>query len=283
MPTAEERAAKKALIDRGKLLARKQTPYAKVEIWQHGETLGLTIDDGSQVNSTDELAYSAYLTRPALESHGEPRDVLIIGGGDMGPLREVLRYEQVQTATLVEIDEELVKLCKEHLKPIHNDSYKDPRAHLVFADGLSFLRDAPANSMDVIIVDGTDYRFAWGDSKVYGNSLFSVPFYTQSFRVLRPNGMLAQYASNLDVADEISKAGFDSAMPYEILLKSLDEGGARYYLVMKGESYRQDIAKMAIRGLHQQDMGQRLTAKQLEEAQLTPAINQLEQPPHTEL
>mmetsp|Transcript_59656 Transcript_59656/g.109254 ORF Transcript_59656/g.109254 Transcript_59656/m.109254 type:complete len:297 (-) Transcript_59656:32-922(-) len=283
LPTEEERALKKAQIHRGGLIARKQTAYALAEIWQDGESWALTLDGGSQVNTTDEQAYHTYLVRPALISHGDTRHVIIVGGADMGVLREVIESPQVLNVTMVEIDGELVDMCKEHLVEVHNNSYKDPRVRLIISDGLGFLREASADSADIVIVDGTDYRLKYDDSRTYGNSLFSAAFYKEVFRVLRPKGMLVSYASNLDVTGEIRQAGFNHIVPYEILLSSLDEGGARYYLAMKGGRHREAMVKFVIRDLHKYDMGQKLTATQLKEIGRAPPADKLPKPDHVEL
>jgi spermidine synthase len=81
--------------------------------------------------------------------------VVIIGGGDCGTLREVLKHDEVERAVQVDIDERVTRLSEQYF-PELCDANDDPRAELLFADGVQYLKDATPGSIDVIIVDSTD-------------------------------------------------------------------------------------------------------------------------------
>ena len=99
----------------------------------------LALDGVIQTTERDEAAYREMLSHVPIFAHGNVKDVLIIGGGGGGALREVLRHNDVEQATMVEIDSSVVDLC-EYLPMLSNDAFDDPRTELVIADGLSFVQ-----------------------------------------------------------------------------------------------------------------------------------------------
>ena len=109
--------------------------------------------------------------------------VLMIGGGDGGVLRRVLRHRGVRRATMVEIDGEVIRLAREHLPAISGDCWNDPRADVIVGDGIDYVAHAADGSADVIIVDSTDPAGV-------GEPLFSDAFYASCARVLSPGGMI---------------------------------------------------------------------------------------------
>ncbi|MDI9610795.1 MAG: spermidine synthase [Archaeoglobales archaeon] len=125
----------------------------KVELFET-ESFGkmLVIDGKIQLTEFDEFLYHEMLVHVPMNSCKKAKEVLIIGGGDGGALREVLKHP-VEKAVLVEIDRNVIELCKEHLK-IDNGAFEDPRVEVVIEDGRKFLENC--ESFDVMIVDGTD-------------------------------------------------------------------------------------------------------------------------------
>ena len=117
------------------------------------------------------------------------RDVLVLGGGEGACLREVLRWPTVQRVTMIDIDGEVVDACREHLPNHHQGAFDDPRVHLLHRDAVQYLRELPDASLDVVISDMTDPVEA-GPSTF----CFTVEFFEQIKRVLRPHGVVAVQA-----------------------------------------------------------------------------------------
>ncbi|HUS53017.1 MAG TPA: polyamine aminopropyltransferase [Thermohalobaculum sp.] len=115
----------------------------------------LTLDGVVQVTEGDEFIYHEMLTHVPLLAHGAARRVLIIGGGDGGMAREVLRHRDVEHVTMVEIDAGVVEFSKQYLPSLSAGAFDDPRLNLVIDDGAAFVRDSSAR-FDVIISDSTD-------------------------------------------------------------------------------------------------------------------------------
>ncbi|CAK0750954.1 Polyamine aminopropyltransferase [Gammaproteobacteria bacterium] len=175
----------------------EQSSFQCIEVFET-ETFGrlLTLDGLVMVTGRDNFIYHEMLSHPALFSHPAPRDVLIIGGGDCGTLNEVLKHTEVARVVQVELDEGVTRVC-ERFFPELCASNGDPRAELLFADGIRFVAEAPAASFDVLLVDGTD---PIGQAA----GLFSEEFYRDCHRLLRPGGVLAgQTESPLFHADLI--------------------------------------------------------------------------------
>ncbi|MCZ6604029.1 MAG: polyamine aminopropyltransferase [Alphaproteobacteria bacterium] len=113
----------------------------------------LALDGVIQTTTRDEFIYHEMLAHVPIIAHGAVARVCIVGGGDGGSLREVLKHDVA--ATLVEIDGSVIELCKTHLPDLSAGAFDDPRAEIVIADGAAFMgRDGP--SFDIIIVDSTD-------------------------------------------------------------------------------------------------------------------------------
>lgn len=167
-------------------LFSEQSPYQLVEVFDtrpYGRTL--MIDGVFMTSEKDECFYHEMLVHPAMVS-GEhaPQQVLIVGGGDGGTLREVLSYPSVQNATLVEIDEVVVRAAKAHLPSLGATAWQDPRLDLRIANGIDFVAQAADASFDRIFIDGTDPAGP-------GEVLFDTTFFRHCQRVLKPQGVLA--------------------------------------------------------------------------------------------
>lgn len=142
----------------------------------------LTLDDVVQTTEGDNAIYHEMLTHVPILAHGAVKRVLIIGGGDGGMAREVLRHAGVEHVTMVEIDAGVVEFSKEYLPALSAGAFDDHRLHLVIADGAAFVRDC-AERFDVIIVDSTD---PIGPGEV----LFTESFYGHARRCLAEGGIL---------------------------------------------------------------------------------------------
>lgn len=144
----------------------------------------LLLDGLVQTTERDEFFYHEMLVHPALSSHPRPENVLIIGGGDGGALREVLRHP-VKRATLVEIDEAVIEACRQFF-PGLACSFDDPRAVVRIADGHDFIRNS-TDRFDVILVDSSD---PVGPSAVLHQRRFFSSLKTR----LNPGGVIAAQA-----------------------------------------------------------------------------------------
>lgn len=138
-----------------KSLHVEQTPFQKLavlETYQYGRML--VLDGAIQTTEQDEFVYHEMIAHVPLTTHPQPRDVLVIGGGDGGAVREILKHSEVRRVRLVEIDDRVVAAARRFL-PGLSQALDDPRAEVVIADGAEYLRALPA-ACDVIIVDSTD-------------------------------------------------------------------------------------------------------------------------------
>ncbi|MES1942511.1 spermidine synthase [Salinisphaera sp. PC39] len=148
----------------------------------------MTIDGYIMLSSRDNFVYHEMMTHPAILAHGAVRDVAIIGGGDCGSLREVLKHPGVTAATQIDIDERVTRVAEQYFPELceRND---DPRATLAFADGIAWMRERAPESLDLIVVDSTD---PIGPAE----GLFNEAFYRDCRRALRPGGILVQQSES---------------------------------------------------------------------------------------
>jgi len=164
-------------------LHREITPFQEIAVLDT-ELFGrmLVLDGAIQATIADEFVYHEMLAHVPICSHPQPKDVLIIGGGDGGCAREVLRHQRLNSVTQVEIDQRVVEVSR-HFLPELACSFDNPRMSLRFEDGIAFIKEREA-SFDVILVDAPDpVGVAAG--------LFSQEFYESIYRALRPDGIFA--------------------------------------------------------------------------------------------
>jgi len=159
------------------------TAYQKIEIFRN-EIFGkvLLLDDDIQLSEIDEWVYHEALVHPALLTHPEPEKVAVIGGGDGGALREVLKHQCVVEAYLVDIDREVVEACRRHLPEVHRNSFDDPRVRTFYIDGEKFLEEPPSE-LQVVVLDLTE------PSKGLSTALYSTHFFKLLERSLGEDGV----------------------------------------------------------------------------------------------
>ncbi|HUS24928.1 MAG TPA: polyamine aminopropyltransferase [Candidatus Binatia bacterium] len=176
-------------LGEGEKLHEEQTPFQKIEIFRTA-TFGylMVIDGCTMVSTRDNFLYHEMMSHPGLNSHPAPKQVVIVGGGDCGTLREVLKHPQVQSATQVEIDERVTRLAEKYFPELCTAN-SDPRATLFFGDGLKWMKDARPGSVDLIIIDSTD---PVGPAE----GLFGRKFYDDCIRALAPDGLLVQQSES---------------------------------------------------------------------------------------
>jgi len=172
-----------------KKLHEEQTPFQRIEIYDT-EWFGklMVIDGCTMVSDRDNFLYHEMMTHPVLYTHPNPERVWIIGGGDCGSVREVLKHPEVKSATQIEIDERVTRLAEQYF-PELCASNRDPRAQFLFVDGIRWVKESEPDSVDVIIVDSTD---PVGPAE----GLFNEAFYRDCLRCLGPSGILVQQSES---------------------------------------------------------------------------------------
>ncbi len=130
-----------------------QSRFQKVEILRIGSYgKALVLDGKLQSAEADEFIYHEALVHLPMLTHGNPSKVLIAGGGEGATIREVLRYPDIEKVYMVDLDDEVVKVCMEHLSEWHRGSFDDPRVEVVYADARRFIEESE-EKFDVIILD----------------------------------------------------------------------------------------------------------------------------------
>lgn len=170
-------------------LSEEQSEFQRLEMYET-ETFGnlMVIDGCTMVSTRDNFFYHEMMSHPALYTHPNPKRVWIIGGGDCGTLREVLKHPSVEQAVQIDIDERVTRLAEVYF-PELCESNNDPRADLKFIDGIKWVKDAAPNSVDIIIIDSTD---PVGPAE----GLFGEAFYRDCVNCLTDDGILVQQSES---------------------------------------------------------------------------------------
>lgn len=170
-------------------LHEEQTPYQRIEVFETRHWGRLLVIDGCvMLTGRDNFTYHEMMAHPVLFTHPDPRNVLIIGGGDCGMLQEVLRHPGVERCVQVDIDERVTR-ASERFFPELCAANGDPRAELLFQDGVQYIKDLPAGSVDVLIVDSTD---PVGPAE----GLFGEAFFRDVHRAVADDGLIVQQSES---------------------------------------------------------------------------------------
>lgn len=164
-----------------KLLFSEQSDYQLVEVYET-DTWGnlMTIDGMVMLSERDEFVYHEMISHVAMFTHPSPKRVLIIGGGDGGTAREVLKHPSVKQVHMVEIDKTVVDASKLHFPGVGD--FENPKLKVLYEDGIAFVRNV-RDPYDVIIIDGSD---PVGPAE----GLFEKDFYQYCMDALTDNGVL---------------------------------------------------------------------------------------------
>lgn len=176
---------------------RVKTKYqdlAVFDTYQYGRLLAL--DGVIMTTEADEFFYHEMITHVAMNTHPRPEQVLVIGGGDGGSVRQVLKHPAVKRVVLAEIDEGVINASRRYL-PTISAGLADPRVKIEITDGIIYVREHP-NEYDVIIVDSTD---PVGPAV----GLFAHEFYQSVFRALRTDGIMVAQTESPVVNKEMIK------------------------------------------------------------------------------
>jgi spermidine synthase len=194
----------------------------------------LVIDGFVMLTERDEFIYHEMITHVPMAVNPEIKEVLVIGAGDGGVVRELTRYDSIKRIDMVEIDKLVVDVCKEYL-PQTACKLVDPRVNLFFEDGLKFVANKD-NEYDLIIVDSTDPIGP-------GESLFTKEFYENCFNALKSSGiMVNQHESPYYPDDALAmqnahrniKAAFPIALVYQAHIPTYPSGHFLFGFASKG-------------------------------------------------
>ncbi len=204
-------------------LYSERSEFQHIEVYATEEYGNMMVIDGYiMLTDRDNLIYHEMLAHVPLFIHKDPRQVAIVGGGDCGTLKQVLKHDRVERATLVEIDEQVFQCAKKYF-PVLTQAAGDRRATLVHEDGVAWMQQA--SGLDVIIVDSTD---PIGPA----TELFSESFYRSCHQALNPGGILVQqsesplYHMNIikPMHQAMQSAGFASTQTAHFFLSSYPSG-----------------------------------------------------------
>lgn len=227
-------------------LHEEKSPYQTIAIYET-KTFGrlMTLDGLFMLTARDNFIYHEMMSHPALYNHPNPKDIAIVGGGDCGTLKEVLKHDTVITATQIELDERVTRVSEQYF-PELCESNNDPRATLLFEDAIAWMARAKPNSLDVIILDTTD---PVGQAK----RLFEEPFYRDCLNALREGGIVvAQSESPLlmlevltDLRSEMKKADFTEVQTIQFPLTTYPSGWWTATQARKGQRFGDFREQMA--------------------------------------
>lgn len=163
-----------------------RSPYQGIEVIRTGSFgVCLVLDGKIQSSEADEFIYHEALVQPVMITHPGPRTVLIAGGGEGATLREALRHRSVERVTMVDLDEQVVDVCRRHLPAWSDGAFDDPRAELIVGDARKFVEETPRR-FDVIIIDLPD-PLEVGPAQL----LYTREFYAAVKRCLAPGGIVS--------------------------------------------------------------------------------------------
>jgi len=181
-----------------KVLFSEQSPFQHVCVVETQSLGKLLLNDGmTMVSEADEFVYHEMISHVPLFSHPDPKKVLIIGGGDGGTAREVLRHKSIEKCTMVEIDEAVVRACKEHI-PSVSCALNDPRLSLIIDDGVKYI-EKTEERFDVILIDSTD---PIGPAQ----PLFGEEFYQNVASHLNSKGIVVSQAESVFWGKELQES-----------------------------------------------------------------------------
>ena len=165
-----------------KQLCSRESDFQRIDVFDSPEFGRFLVLDGyMMLTEKDEFIYHEMITHVPMAVHPNVRDVLVIGGGDGGACRELIRYDDIRHIDLVDIDEEVTRVCRKYL-PFTACGLDDGRVSVHFEDGLKFIR-SKVDAYDLIIVDSTD---PFGP----GEGLFTREFYGNCYKALRSDGIM---------------------------------------------------------------------------------------------
>lgn len=175
-----------------RILYSGKSKYQEIDVIETQDYgLCLVLDGKVQSSLIDEFIYHEALVHPAMVTHPCPEKVLVIGGGEGGTIREVLKHNTVKSVVMVDIDEEVIKVSKSYMPQLSAGAFEDKRVKLIIDDGRAYLEKTD-EQYDVILIDVTD-PLPEGPSYL----LYTRQFYELVKRHLRPDGLMATQATSV--------------------------------------------------------------------------------------
>lgn len=212
---------------RDRIIYMEQTPYQKIVVTKHRDDVRLFIDGNCQFSTADEYRYHEALVHIPMSAVSERSKVLILGGGDGLAVREVLKYDDVETIDLVDLDAEMIRICStnENITAINQDSLQSDKLTIHNMDAYEYLEET-AEQYDVIIVDLPDPNC---ESL---NKLYSNIFYRMCGNCLKESGVMVvqstspYYATNAFwcINRTIESEGF-TVKPYHLQVPAFGDWG----------------------------------------------------------
>ncbi|MCC6051487.1 MAG: polyamine aminopropyltransferase [Thermofilum sp.] len=173
------------------IIAVKRSKYQRIEVVDTEEFgRALVLDGFIQSTELDEHIYHESLVQPAMVLHPEPKRVLVLGGGEGATLREVLKHRTVERAVMVDIDEDVVNIAKQHLGSWHRGAFEDKRAEVVIEDGKAYV-ERTKERFDVVVMDLTD---PYGSE--IARELYAPEFIAKLRGILREGGVVVTQAGS---------------------------------------------------------------------------------------
>lgn len=182
-------------IKQKEVLFSEQSEFQKVEIIDTDSTLGkiLTLDGLMMTSEGDEQFYHEMIAHIPMTNHKNPKNVLVIGGGDGGTVREVLKHYTVEKVVLCEIDGMVIDACKKYLPTIAG-KLDDPKVEVLVQDAIEYIKNKE-NEFDIVLIDSTDPMGP-------GEGLFTEEFYTNVKKSLKKGGIVAAQSESPVVNNE---------------------------------------------------------------------------------
>lgn len=205
----------------------------------------LMLDGVIQLTEKDADSYNEMMTHPAMFSHPSPKRVLVIGGGDGYVLSEVLKHPEVEHVDHVDLDGEVIQVCREHFE--WGRAWDDPRVKLHVADGAAFVKNATAGFYDVIIQDSSD-PYTWEEGSGEKIDLPSLTLYSEEHfenisRILGEAGIFSFQAETFNIESDLEgivewrqralDVGFEDARYGSISISSYPTGQIGFLLCRK--------------------------------------------------
>ena len=228
------------ILIEGELLEEVHSKYQHIEVYntkRFGKLLKL--DGVIQLTEFDEANYHEMIAHVPLRVHEAPDNVLVIGGGDGGVVREILKHNLVKTIDLVEIDQEVINISKKHF-PYISQGLDDSKVTILNEDGAEYIKNV-SYLYDIIIIDSTD-PFSVGES------LFKEEFYKNIKNALKPNGIVVSQSEsmfyNKDLINdmfEFKRKYFNAVRYYYTLVPTYPSGTIGFHFCSDGHYLPLDI------------------------------------------